>query len=454
MYISAADEKLSAVTPPPFPASPHGEPEGSGPEWGKTLLMARFVELVVIFLNLFVAGLIGFQTGSVIAAVPFVAVAAVESARIPLARCAFHARGAAFKLLAVTLLLLASVLGCEQMIFAFEAGLSSRIEDVRKASEASNAAQHRVADLEREAQALDEQRAIVGRQLSGFTAEEGTIRASATEDFTSATAVTAQERADITARLETARRTLVDTQTRHRRETAAMDALCSTSPERCGMTALRRRHAVETAPLEQRIATLNDTFLNSTQITQTERSAAISRRERELASVAARKAIVEGELHTAWERNRELQDRLSTTRHEALNASATVDAMRRQSQPHRLASVIWGDNSDALAQRVLAICALIASTVISTMGAGLAVLAFRLATQDTPAAGASVVVLPVLVPAGADQATRHAIIERAVSDYRRHSNRGLGRVVPVAIPDNADAQTRQQLIDRAIVENG
>ena len=352
----------------------------------RTLKTAYVCEGAVITIGLLVAVMIGVQTGGVLtgiaAAAPFVAAATVEFARIPLARMAFAVRGIFFKGIAIAMLGLLSLLTAEQLTLAFEGAFNQRIESVRQAGQAAADATARAGDLEREAEELAARRTALERQIAGFAAEAEAARTRADSDISAATAGTAAARQDLLAQRENVARQLSELQAQHRRAEAAMGTTCRSAPERCAMTALQRRNAGEIAPLQQRIAELDNALLGRAGTTDAERAQAIARRDTAIQQVRTRQAAIEADLRTVLADSSTLSARLSEARREAIAAQANADAMRAQSAMHRLAQTTLGSNDDNNAQKVLTIFATIAALTLSLAGTVLATLTFRSQSQN------------------------------------------------------------------------
>lgn len=352
----------------------------------RTLRTAWLVEGGVISVGLLVAIMIGVQTGGIftglLAAAPFVAAAVTETARIPLARMAFHVRGAFFKALAIAALLMLTALTTESLLIGFEGAFNQRLENVRQAGQAATDANARVADLEREAEELAARRTALERQIAGFAAEAEAARTRADSDISAATAGTASARQDLLAQRENVARQIGELQAQHRRAEASMNALCRNTPERCSIGALQRRNAGEIAPLAARIAELDAMLLGRAGTTDAERAQAISRRDTAIQQVRTRQAAIEADLRNALADSSTLSTRLSEARREAIAAQANADAMRRQSTMHRLAQTTLGSATDDNAQKVLTIFATLAALVLAATGTILACVTFRAQTQD------------------------------------------------------------------------
>lgn len=425
----------------------------------RTLKTAWVIEGAVISIGLLVAVMIGVQTGGVLtgiaAASPFVAAATVEFSRIPLARMAFAVRGWFFKALAIAMLGLLSLLTAEQLLLGFEGAFNQRIESVRQAGQAAADANSRVADLEREAEELAARRTALERQIAGFAAEAEAARTRADSDISAATAGTAAARQDLLAQRENVARQIGELQAQHRRAEAAMGATCRRAPERCAMGALQRRNAGEIAPLQQRIAELDNALLGRAGTTDSERAQAIARRDTAIQQVRTRQAAIEADLRTVLADSSALSARLSEARREAIAAQANADAMRRQSAMHRLAQTTLGSNDDNNAQKVLTIFATIAALTLASAGTILATLTFRSQSQNKQEirlrgtkTAAQLVVVPV--PAGIEPAARQRIVDQAIATRRAKSPAATFRVVTVELPQDADEETRRQLIAGAV----
>ena len=162
-----------------------------------------------------------------------------------------------------------------------------------------------------------------------------------------------------------------------------MGAACRNNPDRvCGLGALQRRNAAEIAPLQQRIAELDNALLGRAGTTDAERAQAIARRDTAIQQVRTRQAAIEADLRTVLADSSTLSARLSEARREAIAAQANADAMRAQSAMHRLAQTTLGSNDDNNAQKVLTIFATIAALTLSLAGTVLATLTFRSQSQN------------------------------------------------------------------------
>lgn len=426
----------------------------------RTLKTAWVIEGAVISLSLLVAVIIGVQTGGVftglLAAAPFVAAAVTETARIPLARMAFHVRGAFFKAMAIAALLMLTALTTESLLIAVEAAFNQRLQNVREAGQAATDANARVADLQREAAELAARRRALELQIGGFAAEAEAAHTRANSDITAATAGTASARQDLLAQRENLARQVGEQQAQHRRVEASMNALCRTTPERCSIGALQRRHAGELAPLAARIAELDAMLLGRAGTTDAERTQAISRRETAIEQVRTRQAAVEADLRNALADSSTLSTRLNEARRQAIAEQANADAMRQQSTMHRLAQTILGSATDDNAQKVLTIFATLAALVMAATGTILACVTFRAQTQDkqeirlhgAETAG-KLVVVPV--PAGIEPAARQGIVDKAIATRKAKDPAATFQVVVVEVPPDADEQTRRRLLQEAIV---
>jgi hypothetical protein len=360
---------------------------------GGTLRCAWLVEVACIGIGLLLALSASVEAGGilhgVIAAAPFAAAAVVETARIPLVQMFFNVRGLVWRGLAVVMILLAGVLTAENLVFGFERAFSVRIEEVRRAAQHAADSATLVSDLAGQADALRERRAAAERQVAELAREEEAARARAEADVSASGEASSQTRQDARAQLEAAQREQAAAQARHAREQAAMMATCRAAPERCAMGGLNRRHQQETSALAERVSGLGQAVIARGATADQERLSALARRDAALSDIRARKEPLEADLRVMREEAAALAASLARAHRDAATAAADAEALRRQSQMHRLAQSVLGNQDDNAAMLVLGWFSVVSAVVLAAAGSVLAALHFRHVTQPAADAGAS-----------------------------------------------------------------
>src|SRR3954451_21774519 len=136
---------------------------GVGPS-SKTFWIAVAVEAVCIAVGLTLALVMACEAASglaaLMAALPFLAVAVIEVARIPLTRAFFNVRGR-WKVYALVGIVLITGLTTENLTFGFERAFTARISEVRRITQQADDAAAETARLDAALQRIVAQRDAV-----------------------------------------------------------------------------------------------------------------------------------------------------------------------------------------------------------------------------------------------------------------------------------------------------
>ena len=432
----------------------------------KMLIAAWTIEGACILIGLTLAIAAGLEVASspwmaLSAALPFAAAAVVESGRIPLVRGFFYARGLVWRAVALVGVLVVGCLTFENLIFGFERAFAVRIEGVRAAAETSAAADRRVADLSGGAQAASGRREEFQRQLALLAEERVAADKRATDD--QSMAGKAGGDALGTANEEIARldREISTTAARQEKEMAGAWAYCKArelSP--CNALPLTR-HANERKALEGRIAEVRKTRNDRATKTDAEREAALNERRAALTSVDARTRDVQQRLDAAQRSADQAAHDLTTAQAQAQGASREAEALRRTSQMHRLAMVVFGSTSDDNASRTLGVFASISAAVLALAGSLIAAIHYRLETQGAEFSRPGRGVLARALRNSLARLRRGKPVERRIVVEKtievpvevpvvRIVEKPVEVAVAIAIPVTATVAEREDIVERAM----
>lgn len=352
----------------------------------KMLVAAWIIEGACILIGLTLAVAAGLEVASspwmaLSAALPFAAAAVVEAGRIPLVRGFFYARGLAWRLVALVGVLVVGCLTFENLMFGFERAFAIRIEGVRAAAETLAGADRRIADLSADAKAASARREEFQRQFVMLAEERAAADKRATDDALMAGKVGGAALGAASEEIARLDKELSAMSARHEKEMAGAWAYCKARElTPCNGLPLTR-HANERKALDSRVAEVRKTGNDRAVKADAEREAARNERRVALVSIDGRMRDVQQRLDTAQRGADQAALELSTAHAQAQAASREADALRRTSQMHRLAMVMFGSASDDNASRTLGVFASISAAVLALAGSLLAAMHYRLETQ-------------------------------------------------------------------------
>lgn len=432
----------------------------------KMLLTAWAIEGACILIGLTLAIAAGLEVANspwmaLSAALPFAAAAVVEFGRIPLVRGFFYARGFVWRAVALLGVLVVGCLTFENLMFGFERAFAVRIEAVRAAAETSAAADRRVANLSGGAQASSDRRAEFQQQLARLAEERAAADKRATDDQLMAGKVGGDALG--TAKEEIARldREMSAMAARQEKEMTSAWAYCKArelSP--CNALPLTR-HANERKALEGRIAEVRSSGNDRAAKADAEREAARNERRAALTSVDSRISDVQQRLDAAQRSADQAALDLATAQAQAQAASREAETLRRTSQMHRLAMVMFGSTSDENASRTLGLFASMSAAVLALAGSVLAALHYRLETQGAEFSRPGRGVLGRALRNTLARLRRGKPVERRVVVEKtvevavevpviKIVEKPVEVVVGIAIPVTATVAEREEIIERAM----
>lgn len=395
------------------------------------------------------------------AALPFAAAAIVETGRIPLVRGFFLAKGMLWRGLALGGVLILGVLTFENLVFGFERAFAVRLEDVRQAVEHSDEARKKATASRVDAAAAGSARVAAKGELDRLDRQraDATQRASAERDSAAKVGETATEAAksDL-AVLEQQRAAMVG---RHSKEVASQWAFCR-SQEIHPCTGLPgRRHEKELKDLDAGIGEVRRLRNDRASRGDTRQQAAVNALGAEIATIDTAAKETRQRLEIDDAALKEANARALAAETVAHEAEATAERLRRQSQMHRLAKIVFGAASDDNAARTLGLFATVSAAVLAVAGSLLAAVHFRLETQPADSAVPRRRPLERAFRATLARLRRGKAVERLILKEKRVEvpvevqvvkvvEKSVEVAVGIAIPVDASIAERAEIVRRAM----
>jgi hypothetical protein len=335
----------------------------------QTIVVAWGIEIACIligFLVAYIAGIEHAKFGALVAfsaAAPFAAGAIVEIGRIPLVKAAFSARGWIWLCFALFMILISATLTFNNLMFGFERAFNLRVEAVRAQAQTADEKAAAAAALEQKQKALLAQQDELDRKLADLDKN----RAALSGVVATASADTGPLN-DLLHSREQERLAMVARQNDELREAKTA---CTKTPKHCIITYVTHRQAEERAAFDQQMNDLQ---------------AAIVKRA---ADAGAQSGIVGAQIDSLNAQLQQVGAQLSDAQSALKAANAArddalteADTARGQSQMHRLAKFMLGNDDDASAERVVSWLATVSALALAFAGTGLAAMYYRVKTQD------------------------------------------------------------------------
>ena len=399
--------------------------------------------------------------GGLGAALPFAAAAIVEIGRIPLVRGFFLAKGVLWRSLALGGVLIVGILTFENLVFGFERAFSVRLEDVRQAAENSDGARKKTAALRSDAAAAVSARDAAKGELDRLDRQraDATQRASAERDSAAKMGemTTDTAKSDLAA-LEQHRAATV---ARQAKELASAYASCRAREIIPCVGLPVRRQADELKALDARIGEVRRLRDERASRGDTRQQVAVDTLRAEVAGIETAAKEKRRQLEIADGALREANTRALTAETVAHETEAAAERLRRLSQMHRLAKIVFGTASDDNAARTLGLFATVSAAVLAMAGSLLAAIHFRLETQpaDSPVPGRRP--LERAFRATLARIRRGKAVERRVLVEKRVEvpvevqvvkvvERPVEVAVGIAIPVDASVAERAEIVRRAM----
>lgn len=361
------------------------------PPGNRTLVLAWIVEGLAVATGLSLAVYAGLESGSLghgtaMAVLPFLALAAVELAKIPLIGLAFRTQTWGWKVIATLALTIVTLATCANFVFGFERGFNERLRAVE-------AAEQKVVQLQA---AQDQQQVRLGARQSDLQQQHAQIAAlrqqraelHSQRDKDSEAVFRFDGRAPLQSDLRKQQEAIAALGATQDRQLAAEYRRCRQAPETpCRSAALQRLFATQNEArqraaelIERRIREEGAKLRSDWDSVRTKRDADLAALDQKLAEAQDKPAVLVREVDQARQAALQAGAMLA-------GAQQELAAMQDASQLHRLALVLFGSAEHEPVERTKQIFVVTLAGIVAVMGSLLAVLHYaaqpRVAPQHT-----------------------------------------------------------------------
>lgn len=352
------------------------------------LFCAWAVEILAVTMGLTLAVFAGIEGSDgglfavLIAMLPFVMLSVIELTKIPFVGLLFGAGSARWRLLAIIGLACVTAATFENFVFGFERGFNERIRVVQTAEQVMLDRQ-RTLDLARDNVAvLVARQAEIGTRLAALSAETGAIRQQSFDAIRDA-------RADGTTASLSAQLAQVDQASRalDARETVDLDresVRCHRVAGPCRTWAIHQSFRQARDTLNRQSATLTDQIKNQQGDSSLTISATQSRRDLDLALRDRERQALETGLTSLRTDLAAAQDKVLQGTGALALAQRTRDVYVDRSQLHRLAGILFGDQSPVTVERTKKLFVVSLATIVAVIGSVIAAMHFAAQRAAAP----------------------------------------------------------------------
>lgn len=357
-----------------------------------TLLCAWIVEIIAVSMGLTLAVFAGIEGSDggilavLIAMLPFAMLSAIELTKIPFVALLFGVDRARWRLLALVGLACVTAATFENFVFGFERGFNERIRAVQTA-EQDTLDIRRGVDLARDrVAALVARQAEIADRLAALTAETGAIRQQSFDAIREArgTDTSASLGAEL-AQVNQASRALDNRESTELDREGIRCHRAGAGP--CRTWAIHQSYRQQRDTLNRQTATLTDQLKNLQSDSSLAISATQSRRDLDLALRDRERQSLEMGLTSLRTDLAAAQGKVLQGGEALVVTQRTLDARLERSQLHRLAGILFGDQSPASVERTKRLFVVSLAAIVAVIGSIIAAMHFAAQRSAERAAG-------------------------------------------------------------------